>query len=346
MTVFLPPSDSNPYLRLLSTALRQCGVTVGIMPVVLSEQWLATVKPSGPSVLHFHWPSYGYSDNNRTQMAGYVHCWAQTLARAKSLGFKIVWTAHNLYPHEQIHADLEQEARQVLLDACDSVIVHCCAGAELLRTHFNLKASQVVIPHGHYCGIYGEAVEMRAARRALGLSEEDGIVYLSFGQIRPYKGLERLLNVFASLPEDVGTLLVAGPVKDAAVARQIIRQGHSYKNVIVHPFFIPDSEVSLYLGAADLLVLPYADVLTSGTAVLAHSMGRPVIAPALGCMSEMIPAGTGWLYDSDSENGLRDALELAAAPLQPATSERCLRFALEKDWRGVAEKTIEVYRSL
>lgn len=344
MTVFLPPPDTNPYLRLLAASLAQCQVTVRTMPVVLSEQWLATVQPSGSTVLHFHWPSYAYLDTDRKLMAEYVRSWVQALGVAKALGFKIVWTAHNLYAHDGTHRDLEREAQQALLDACDSVIVHCRAAEPLLRAHFRVSAPCSLIPHGHYCGVYGQPVETKQARRTLGVPE-DGTLYLFFGQLRPYKGLERLLRVFGSLPETIGTLLIAGAVLDAAFARRLLSGCRRQDNIFIHPFFVPDREVSLYLGAADLLVLPYSDVLTSGATALAHSMGRPVIAPALGCLPEMVPGGTGWLYQPDSEEALANALETAQGPLSSETADRCLRFALQKDWRAVAEKTMAAYRS-
>jgi len=343
MTVFLPPPDTNPYLRLLAGALAQCQVTVRTMPVVLSEQWLFAAQVKGGAVLHFHWPSYGYTHGDHQQMAEYVRDWAKALARAKAAGVKIVWTVHNLYPHEQVHADLEHEATQILLDHCDAVIAHCPAAVVLLREHFQVAAQCAVIPHGHYIGVYGAPVETVTARRALGIPEQ-GAVYLFFGQLRAYKGLERLVQVFASLPETRGTLLVAGHTGDAVLARKLIGESRSHTNIFVHPFFVPDREVGLYLGAADVVVLPYTDVLTSGAAVLAHSMGRPVIAPRLGCLAEMVGEGTGWLYDADSEEGLRRALEVANGRLSEACSERCVEFVRGRDWGGVGEKTIEVYR--
>jgi len=62
---------------------------------------------------------------------------------------------------------------------------------------------------------------------------------------------------------------------------RLIRPSPAIAPSAVHPFFIPDREVSLYFGAADLVVLPYADVLTSGTAGLAHSMSRRLVARGL-----------------------------------------------------------------
>ena len=43
--------------------------------------------------------------------------------------------------------------------------------------------------------------------------------------------------------------------------------------------FVPDGEVQHYLLAADAVVLPFKEILTSGSAMLALSFGRPVVAP-------------------------------------------------------------------
>ncbi len=75
-------------------------------------------------------------------------------------------------------------------------------------------------------------------------------------------------------------------------------------------------------------------------------VGRPVVAPALGCLPEAVPEGTGWLYRDDSDNALRNALLSAAGPLTATTSESCLRSALRYDWRGVGEKTAQLYARL
>jgi glycosyltransferase involved in cell wall biosynthesis len=342
MVVYLPPPDTNPYLRLLSASLQQRNAAVRTMPVAFSEQWLSAAQPPAGSVLHFHWPHYGYQDADRERMRQYVQAFQMALDRAASLGLGIVWTAHNLRPHESAHPDLEQQATQALLDRSRAVIVHCEAAIALLRANFRVSAPCAVIPHGHYIGVYGPPAEPAAARHALGLPPQ-GTVYLSFGQVRAYRGLEYLLEVFASLAHPSSALLIAGHAVDPPLARKLLAAARAHPLVHVHPFFIPDREVSLYFGAADVVVQPYAEVLTSGTAVLAHSMSRPVIAPSLGCLTQSIPPGTGWLYDPASPHALRDALQLAHGPLTPATAARCRELALRNDWRSAAEKTLAAY---
>ncbi len=316
------------------------------MPVVLTEEWLKSASGSGGgnSILHFHWPSYGYADRLREKMEQYVGEWGRTLALAKSLGFKIVWTVHNLYPHEQIYRDLEQKARRILLSECDATILHCQSAAALLQSHFGYAGRSAVIPHGHYGGIYGQPADRCVARSRLGLS---GTVFLFFGQLRPYKGLEALIRAFRGCEDfSEDTLLIAGATMHADFSRRLLSLARDARNVVIHPFFIPDGEVALYLGGADVVVLPYAGVLTSGTAVLAHSIGRPVVAPRIGCLPETVPAGTGWLYDAEDEDDLLRALRLAKAEKGEAVSQRCLEFAARHHWGLVGEKTVELYSTV
>ena len=76
-----------------------------------------------------------------------------------------------------------------------------------------------------------------------------------------------------------------------------------------HIKFIPDEEVQVFFHAADVVILPYRAVLTSGSAILAISFGKPVVAPALGLITDLIRDGEdGLLYDPDEPGGLLRAM--------------------------------------
>lgn len=75
--------------------------------------------------------------------------------------------------------------------------------------------------------------------------------------------------------------------------------------------YIPDEELAVYLAAIDVMVLPYADILTSGSAMLALSFGRPVAAPRLGVVEEMVSPLAGVLYSPDDTSGLETAMREA-----------------------------------
>jgi hypothetical protein len=97
------------------------------------------------------------------------------------------------------------------------------------------------------------------------------------------RGVEDLLTAFLGLPDKAGChLTVADECRDlylrnrleAAVAERPSR-------VTLRLQRIPDDEVTNLLSSADAVVLPFRQVTTSGSAVLALCHGRPVIVPDL-----------------------------------------------------------------
>jgi len=72
------------------------------------------------------------------------------------------------------------------------------------------------------------------------------------------------------------------------------------------------------MNAADLVVLPYLDILNSGSAIWALSFGRPVLLPNRGAMPELAESvGSDWvrLFDGPlDEHQLADALNWARRP--------------------------------
>ena len=76
----------------------------------------------------------------------------------------------------------------------------------------------------------------------------------------------------------------------------------------MYPFYVEDKDFQIYLNAADCVVLPYTEILTSGAVMLSLSFGKPVIAPRLGCLEEVISQCCGRLYDTTVQNGLLEAM--------------------------------------
>ena len=107
---------------------------------------------------------------------------------------------------------------------------------------------------------------------------------------------------------------------------------------------LPEEELSRTLRAADAVVLPFRDILTSGSAILALSHGRPVIAPAMGCLPETLPGDATILYDPDARDGLRDALRTAARADLRTMGERGRAWADSMDWGPIAAETAKLYR--
>src|SRR5215211_193275 len=103
-----------------------------------------------------------------------------------------VLTAHDVIPREPRPGQIAATRR--LVHRMDAVVVHSGHGADRLESELGLPADRIrVIPHGafdHYTRI--------ADRRPLPaeLARVKGPVVLCFGLMRPYKGIDVLLEAF------------------------------------------------------------------------------------------------------------------------------------------------------
>jgi glycosyltransferase involved in cell wall biosynthesis len=228
------------------------------------------------------------------------------------------------------------------------VIAHSQAARALLEARYGPLPRCVVIPHGSYVGLYGPPRDRAASRLELGLPAA-GPVLFNFGALRPYKNIEQLIDVFATLPlEARGTLLIAGAPKSQAYAEELRWRAVAVPGVELRATYIPDEQLPTYLAAADLVVLPYRSLLTSGILLWALSYARPVVAPAFGPVRELVHDGhAGFLFAPGDDNALRAALARALAhPDLPALGAAGLAVAQEFAWTKIAVRTAQVYREV
>jgi glycosyltransferase involved in cell wall biosynthesis len=113
--------------------------------------------------------------------------------------------------------------------------------------------------------------------------------------------------------------------------------------IVLQLAFVPHAEVAALLGAADAVVTPFRSVLTSGSVILAMSYGRAIVAPALGCVPEVVDAAGAVLYEPNQPGALADALARAAASDLDAMGRHNLQVAQALDWTPIAAATKELY---
>jgi glycosyltransferase involved in cell wall biosynthesis len=346
------PYDANPYQELLYEAIRATGVDCRVVyvqrhahlgPIPFLVQ-VTIARLRGYRLLHLHWPQFALYRGARllprlSLLNARLH-----LRWLRALGIRLVWTVHNAVPHEPETADDIAVSRLLARDAAHK-IVHgenaieelAAIGADTLRLS--------VIPHGAYSGTYPEA-DRTESRRTLDLPEGARIV-MFFGQIRPYKGLEDLIPAWdeATAGDWVGTvpfLLIAGRCDDDAERARLTHQ-LAARTGRFDAGYTPHEHVPLYFAAADVVVLPFRQVTTSGSAVLALSLRRPIVAPRLGALRDL-PQDVGFLYErGDLATALAQAL--SATPQELAEQgEAARRYADSLSWDRIAAATLDVYR--
>ena len=338
-------TEANPYGGLLARGLADIGVEmVAGFAEDLTEQWIYE-NQGKVDVLHLNWLNYMYAGPDpATQLARATQLLGN-LGLARNLGYKIVWTVHNLYPHESAVPDLDRLVRIAITHMATAMIAHCRHAKNLVKEHFYRIAGVYVIPHGHFIDPYPNEISRAEARAQLGIPQQN-FVYLFFGNIRPYKGVEQFLETFSTLPGEDLNLLFAAKAYNEYGTSLAERAAHTDPRVVVHSSrFFANEEFQVFLNAADVTVLPFLDVLTSGSAITSLSFGRPVIIPAIGCLPELIDHTSGILYNPQDPAALSQAMTDIRQIDLAAASRAAFQRAQSLSWDGIARQTLEVYRA-
>jgi glycosyltransferase involved in cell wall biosynthesis len=348
------PKDANPYQELLHAELRAQGVETSYLDGPTSSQSVnLLMRPAqlvwrrlrGTQVLHVHWiydfvPAWARSSvwARRSAQAWFNTC----LWVARRVGLRVVWTAHNVLPHEPIFAN-DLEARRSLARAASVVLVHSPATAKTVR-EFG-ATSVAVAPQGSYAHRYHELPRREEARARLGLPV-DSLVIGHIGALRPYKGTHRLLAQTDARPGGPW-YLVAGACSDPVYRSQLEELADaSGPQVRLSVGWIAETDLAYYLAAADLAVFPFTAVDNSGSVLLALGAGLPVVVPDIPEFASLPDGATVRFANTDA--GLAEALDyvqhLGRHNLE-AMADCAARFGREQSWPLIASTTRAAYQA-
>ena len=334
----------NPYWQILKNGLEQAGVEFCQTSDRLYLQWRWLVQNrSHVKVLHFHHLRHHYAVNDRCASYKSLVKFAAKLTLARLLGYRVVWTMHNLQPHERLKPErVFHLTNWVMAQLANSVIVHCTYAQQALGSHYGRRRRVIVIEHPNYIDAYPNAISRDQARRTLGISSTQK-VFLFLGAIRPYKGVEQLVQVFGQLERADLKLLVVGKMWDKDLEIQLERLAAMDGRIDIYPDYVPDKALQIYFNAADAVVLPYSEVLSSGSALLAMSFGCPVIAPKIGCLKEVITENSGILYDESDPQALFEALKASLQVNLERLGSGAYSRAREFTWMQMVDRTLLAY---
>ncbi len=269
-----------------------------------------------------------------------------TLARVKN-GF--------LAPGDEPEPDLRIDAETSVISAADALIassdeewhhLSCLYGA----SHDRIHTIQPGVDHDIFF-----PGDVKAARAELGLGDE--AVLLAVGRIQPLKGLELALRALEQLvpaiDREAVLLVVGGPSGregDAELAR--LHRLASDLGVAGNVRFVgtrPHGELPVLYRAADALVICSHTESFGLTALEAHACGTPVVATAVGGLTEVVADdSSGFLVER------REATEFAAR-LKTLLSDRNLHTEFSSaaanvaagfSWDTAAARFAELYECL
>ncbi len=340
----------NPYVRLLARGVHAVAPEIKIgHSHFLSLRWLLQ-NAREYDLLHIHWIEHLYLMPKAWQRRkGFVSV-ALALTLARLLGLKLVYTVHNLNHHEGRSPLLNRLANHLIFRLAHAVHVHDITVAEEIRQRFGRHRRVFVIPHGSYLGAYPDGVEQGEARAALREKKipipDDVFLFLFLGQVRPYKGLELLIEAFRGLDAPQARLLIVGKAEAPDYATHIRELARQDPRIITHMTYISDDALQYFFRSADVCVLPYRHITTSGAALLAFTFEKPIIAPALGPFLELAAEGRGLLYPPGDVSGLTAVLRAALNGALESAPARVRAYAHAHNWPTLARAHVRIYERL
>ena len=253
----------------------------------------------------------------------------------------VALTAHDVLPREPRRGQLAAQRR--LYERVDAVVVHSEHGRARLVDVLGIDQRKVhVIAHGaftHLRDVPGERA-LPADLAAVG-----GPVVLFFGLLRPYKGLDVLLDAWRAAGDLGAELWVVGmPRMDVAPLRAAAPPSVRWISR-----FVADDEVAALFRRADLVVLPYREIDQSGVLFTALAFGAPLLLSAVGGFPEVAADGAAALVapgDADALAAeLRRLLADGGARAQLAAGARAAA-AGRYSWDAIAAAHLALYETL
>jgi len=312
---FAPNYKGNPFQRMLYAELP--GINARAVPVKDITEHLVTEAASGtPGLFHLHWTNpilqpAETEDEARTRLDAFT----RAVESFTAAGGTLIWTVHNVLPHDARFIDLEVELARTILRHAERVHLLSETTLDRAAEYYRIDpAKAAVIELSSYHGVYPNTASRSEARAALGVDPTDKTLLVA-GYIRPYKGIDRMLDVFDELLADDPSLrlLIAGKPLDAGGMADLERRCAEHPRVVSRFERIPDDELQVWYGAADVAVLPYTNILNSAAFRLATSFGVPAVGPRMGALAAYEDRSYVRLFDPDSSEDLRDVVRKAVA---------------------------------
>jgi glycosyltransferase involved in cell wall biosynthesis len=244
--------------------------------------------------------------------------------------------------HNVLRRDGGEGRARRIGELMDAVVVHTRAGARELES-LGVDAGRVrVIPHGAFDHLTRQAEEVPLPAD---LAAVERRVVLYFGTIRPYKGVDVLIDAFEEI--DGAELWVVGKPLGMSIEALRERAGARVRFVTR---YVTEPEAPAFFRRADLLVLPHRRVDQSGVLFAGLAFGKPMVLSAVGGFAEAVEEhGVGRLVPPGDPEALAAVISelLDDGEARAELGRRAADAAAGPySWDRIAERTLELYEEL
>lgn len=290
------------------------------------------------NIIHIHWSTqlYGSRFIIKSLYLMAVNFYRLFILKKKYY-FKVIWTMHNYSSHDYPHPFIDWFGRKVLFSLANCIILQQESTQKVLANKHKDKRI-TFIPLGNYIGVYGKATKSQSEMRKVFGFDEDDLVVLSFGMLRPYKKNDEIIKVFQenqSIIDKRIKFLIAGPATDkyAGYIQSLVNRN---EQIVFKNAFIENNEVANFFQLADYSIFWFDDsVLTSSGVILSLSYGVPVIARNIPAAEMVVDNKSGFLFNDKA--GLLGILKKLSA-METLDKQDVVNSVAGATWPSIAGK--------
>ncbi|MBB1507798.1 hypothetical protein H5203_20315 [Pseudoalteromonas sp. SG41-1] len=224
------------------------------------------------NIFHMHWPETYLNIKNPLKRYTFTLLIIIYISFIKILGKKVVWTVHNLKPHENYNERISRIFYKVIASLCDSLIFMTNVSMEEFFCLYGINKKFKIIPHPSY--------PIPKANTS-NVQKPSGLLF--FGLIRPYKNVEMLINAYINSKLNI-KLNILGACNDILLTKKL----ESYEdriNLSLRRY--EDQELQCFLDNCSGVVIPYKDITNSGVLFRAMSAGAKLLLPDIAYTREV-----------------------------------------------------------
>jgi beta-1,4-mannosyltransferase len=266
------------------------------------EAALERLRSGAGRLLHVHWEEHSLRNaRTRREALAIIDLLCDQMMDFKQAGGKILWTIHNVVPHEIEHLDVFLSFRRRLSQLTDGILVHTPEAVAVLADQGIREPLKIVLlPHPSYVGMYP------ADANAQGVERGSEKVVLVFGLIRRYKAIHRVIEGFSdkfARKNRCRLEIVGKGVPGDSYSSEIAELAARRKRITFREEHIPDAQIGPIMESAECVILPYERLLTSGVAMLALTYGAIAVGPRLRQLEEVYPPEAHRFFFQPGDDG-------------------------------------------
>lgn len=219
---------------------------------------------------------------------------------------KVVFLVENYISHE--NRKFDHFFTTLTLKRADVLICESSFIKQQIQADFPQKPIHQTSLSIYDCYNLGQ-YSKETARKKLHITTKN--VVLFFGLIRPYKGLDKLIETFPEIlkSEPDSTLLIVGECyEDIAKYQALIQHHHLQDHTVLINKFIPNEAIEPFFKAADVIAMPYYSGTQSGILMIAYAFGIPVVVTDVGGVAELVNEKTGLVIENNHPSHLAPAI--------------------------------------